>query len=70
MRSLAAVRRTGDDLPEDVWRDIISFLPTELVLQMISVNRTFFNVALDMKYREVAWTKLDNGFLNILHRLQ
>jgi hypothetical protein len=60
----------GNDLPDDVWRIVVSFLPTEVVLQMISVNRTFFNMALDMKYRQVVWIKLDSGFLKILHRLQ
>ena len=68
--TMSTVRRTGNDIPEDIWRVITSFLSTEVVLQLISVNRTFFNVALDMKYREVAWIKLDSGFLNILHRLQ
>jgi len=64
------LRRTGIDLPEEVWRLIASYLPERRIYELLSVNRTFFNLALEARYRVVRWTKLDKKFLDVLHRLQ
>ena len=64
------LHRTRSELPEDVWRLIASYLPTYQIFGLLSVNRAFFNVALDNMYREVRWTKRDMTFLHVLHRLQ
>ncbi len=54
------------NLPEEVWRLIASYLPERRIFELLSVNRTFFNVGLDTRYREVIWTKLDEKFLDVL----
>ncbi|KAF8804046.1 hypothetical protein BYT27DRAFT_7107977 [Phlegmacium glaucopus] len=68
------IRITGNDVPDDVWRvvanDILQSGPVHDLYRLISVNRTFFNVVLDMKYREVRWTKVDGSMVRMLARLQ
>jgi hypothetical protein len=61
---------TGNDIPEEVWGLIASYLPEEEVTTLISVNRAFFNFVLHGKYQEVRWTKLDLNFVDLLCRLQ
>ncbi|KAF8151777.1 hypothetical protein B0H34DRAFT_728965 [Crassisporium funariophilum] len=67
-------RQTGNDIPDDIWRGVADHIylsqPRHELYRLISVNRIFFNYVLDTKYREVWWTKLDNGLLRLLTRLQ
>jgi len=41
------------DLPVDVWLHIASFIPIEQLRTMYGVDRTFFNLAMDIRYKEV-----------------
>ena len=75
IRTRGRVRRiTGNDIPDDIWRIIANhILQSETsndLYRLISVNRTLFNVVLDMKYGEVRWTKLDRTVVRLLGRLQ
>ena len=73
-RTRERVRITGNDIPEDIWRIIANHIlqsgTSQDLYGLISVNRSFFNVVLDMKYGEVRWTKLDLTVVRLLGRLQ
>lgn len=56
---------TGNDIPEEVWGLIASYLPEEETPTLISVNRAFSNFV-HGKYQEVRWTKLDLKFVDLL----
>jgi hypothetical protein len=69
------MRITGNDIPDEIWRIIANHIlqcgtSYSVLYRLISVNRTFFNVVLDMKYSEVRWTKLDRTMIRLLDRLQ
>ncbi|KAJ7226939.1 hypothetical protein GGX14DRAFT_99815 [Mycena pura] len=57
-------------LPEDVWRYIASFIPHKHLVTLLSVNKTFYDIALDARYREIRWDKLDKNMTRSLARLQ
>lgn len=68
------VRITGNDIPDDIWRIIANHIlqsgTSHDLYRLISVNRSLFNVVLDMKYGEVRWTKLDRTVVRLFGRLQ
>jgi hypothetical protein len=41
------------DLPFDVWLHIASFIPAEQLRTLCEVDRTFFNLAMNIRYKEV-----------------
>ena len=41
------------DLPFDVFLLIVSFIPAEQLRILYRVHRTFFNLAMDIRYKEV-----------------
>ncbi|PPQ77806.1 hypothetical protein CVT25_015300 [Psilocybe cyanescens] len=62
---------TGNDIPDDVWRIVVRLVSSEgSITQYMGVNRTFYNYALDQRYREVRWVVLDQDFVKQLDRLQ
>ncbi|PPQ77839.1 hypothetical protein CVT25_015333 [Psilocybe cyanescens] len=62
---------TGNDIPDDVWRIIVRLVSLGgSVTQYMGVNRTFYNCALDRRYREVRWVVLDQDFVKQLDCLQ
>lgn len=73
-RTRARMRITGNDIPDDIWRIIANHIlqsgTSHDLYRLISVNRSLFNVVLDMKYGEVRWTKLDWTVVRLLVRLQ
>ncbi|KAF8966131.1 hypothetical protein BDZ97DRAFT_1809696 [Flammula alnicola] len=71
----ARPRITGNDIPDDIWRNIAMYLQPPYasrrhLYRLISVNRTFFHVVLTAKYGEVRWIMLDRDFIRLLERLQ
>ena len=57
------------DIPPEIWHNILRFLPSSLVQRLYEVNRIFFDVAMNEKYRYVSldhedleylWKKIDN----------
>ncbi|KAJ6558273.1 hypothetical protein B0H19DRAFT_1150637 [Mycena capillaripes] len=57
-------------LPEDIWQCVASFIPSSHLYTLISVNRAFYNIVLDAKYREIHWDKLDGLMTKSLVRLR
>jgi hypothetical protein len=64
------MREMGLLLPEDIWQCIASFIPQNALLRLISVNKAFYNIVLDTKYREIHWAKLDRPMIKSLVRLR
>ncbi|KAJ7472018.1 hypothetical protein FB451DRAFT_1251692 [Mycena latifolia] len=62
--------RTGLLLPDDIWQCVASFIPDYQLLTLISVNKAFYNIVLDAKYREIHWAKLDGPMTKSLVRLR
>lgn len=57
-------------LPEDIWQLIASWVPLHHLFTLISVNRAFYNIVLDARYREIHWNKLDGLMTKSLVRLR
>lgn len=73
-RTRGRERITGNDIPDDIWRIIANHIlqsgTSQDVYRLISVNRSLFNLVLDMKYGEVRWVQLDLTVVRLLGRLQ
>ena len=57
-------------LPNDVWDYIAQFIPALTLKDMISVNRFFFDLAMDYRYRQISFTYLSARMLWMLVRLK
>lgn len=57
-------------LPHDVWLHIAHFIPPLLVQTLIGLNSTFFDLAMDYRYRQMSFAYLDNKMLRNLSRLK
>ena len=42
------------ELPYDVWMLIVEYLPAHQVRRLYSVNRALFDIALDLRYKQVS----------------
>jgi len=58
------------ELPYDIWLNIAAFIPHRDLHRLLSVHRSFFEIALTRKYSHVEWTRLDEVFIHFLNRLQ
>ena len=60
------------DFPLDIWHHIISFVPTEQLRALYGVDHTFFNLAMNIRYKEVSLYRDDETetISRILSRLQ
>ena len=58
------------DLPYDVCFIIASHLEGSHLLTLASVNRAFYDIVLDTRYREIWWASLDQPMLRSLAYLQ
>ncbi|KAF7329144.1 hypothetical protein MKEN_00175000 [Mycena kentingensis (nom. inval.)] len=59
------------DIPQDVWSLIAQYLPRDRQLYaLISLNRAFYNIILDDRYRVLRWDKLDHEMVKSLARLR
>jgi hypothetical protein len=72
---LAAMFTGVDEVPGEVWRLIANEVVEATTLKefpafLMSVNRQFFDVYLDHKYKEIHWTKLDDHTIRDLQSLQ
>ncbi|KAM6497359.1 hypothetical protein JOM56_007832 [Amanita muscaria] len=57
-------------LPNDLWDYVVQFIPALSLKDMISVNRYFFNLAMDYRYRQISFTYLNERMLWMLVRLK
>ncbi|KAF8997847.1 hypothetical protein BDQ17DRAFT_835024 [Cyathus striatus] len=57
-------------LPHDVWLQVAHFVPAQTLRTLYSVNTIFFNIAMDLRYRQMSFAYLDNRMLKNLVRLK
>ncbi|KAK7472231.1 hypothetical protein VKT23_000352 [Stygiomarasmius scandens] len=57
------------EVPEDVWRYTAQFIPKHILRNLYEVNRAFFDMAMNERYREVSLFQFDNRMLYLLERL-
>jgi hypothetical protein len=58
------------DLPYDVWRHVVSFLPNDYVRGLLGVNHTLFEIVMDELYSTVEIRWLGDRTWWILFNLQ
>lgn len=51
--SITFLRNAMDDVPYDVWHSITTFLSSQEVKRLYTLNRSLYNIAMDERYRKV-----------------
>jgi len=57
-------------IPHDVWVYIAQFLPLDVSKKLIRVNKAFYEVGMNARYREVRFTNSDVNMFKTLDRLK
>jgi hypothetical protein len=57
-------------IPDDVWLHIAEFIPQQHLQHLFSVNRSFFQAAMNARYRTVNLHRLKCETFKLLVRLQ
>ncbi|KAH6915735.1 hypothetical protein BKA70DRAFT_1253629 [Coprinopsis sp. MPI-PUGE-AT-0042] len=57
-------------LPHDIWLHVAHFLPPLSLPDLLSVNRSFFEIGMDSRYRQLIFAYLDERMIKNLVRLQ
>ncbi|KAF8815391.1 hypothetical protein BYT27DRAFT_7333934 [Phlegmacium glaucopus] len=57
-------------LPRDIWLHVAQFLPGLFLCDLISLNSTFFEIAMDYRYRQMSFAYFDNRMIRSLSRLR
>ncbi|TFK21763.1 hypothetical protein FA15DRAFT_672223 [Coprinopsis marcescibilis] len=57
-------------LPHDIWVHVSQFLPALLLRDLLSVNHSFFEIAMDCRYRQLIFAYLDDRMLKNMARLR
>ncbi|KAF8647188.1 hypothetical protein AX16_006860 [Volvariella volvacea WC 439] len=57
-------------IPHDIWALIAQFIPALCLRDLLTVNSTFFHIAMDCRYRQISFAYLDNRTLKSLSRLR
>ena len=58
------------DIPDDIWSYIAEMLPLNTLRDMLTVNRVFFEMAMNARYREVSFLHIDSNTIRLLQRLK
>jgi hypothetical protein len=58
------------DIPDDIWSYIAEMLPLNTLRDMLTVNRVFFEMAMNARYREVSFLHIDSNTIKLLQRLK
>ncbi|KAF8067914.1 hypothetical protein FPV67DRAFT_1164564 [Lyophyllum atratum] len=65
----ACSQYTTIDLPVEIWQEVASYLPLDHLQKLYSVNRAFFKIALEAKYKVIRFEKLQSS-LRYIHFLR
>ncbi|KAG6832767.1 hypothetical protein H0H87_000420 [Tephrocybe sp. NHM501043] len=57
-------------LPHEIWLNVAQFIPASVLERLISVNSTFYDIAMDCRYRQMSFAFLDNRMLRNVTRLK
>ncbi|KAG5642235.1 hypothetical protein DXG03_003359 [Asterophora parasitica] len=58
------------NLPHEIWLHISQYIPASVLEGLVSVNSTFYDIAMDCRYRQISFAFLDNRMLRNLQRLK
>jgi hypothetical protein len=58
------------EIPHDIWLHIAQFVPLLVLRNMYSVNHTFFDIAMDLRYQQVSFAYLNQRMVRTLLRLK
>ncbi len=58
------------DIPNEIWLSILEFIPDRELCHLMAVNRVFYELALDTRYREITIGPIDSHSVSLLKRLQ
>lgn len=58
------------DIPHDIWLHIAEYIPALVLRNLLIVNRSFFDIAMDCRYRQMSFVYLDNRMVRNLVRLK
>jgi hypothetical protein len=58
------------DLPAELWLEVLSYFPPASVMDLMGVNRLFFELALDFKYQELQLLTCSGSSLNSFQQLR
>ncbi|KAG5637392.1 hypothetical protein H0H81_004700 [Sphagnurus paluster] len=58
------------NLPHEIWSHIAHFVPPSNLERLISVNSTFYDIAMDCRYRQLSFAYLDDRMLRNIVRLK
>jgi hypothetical protein len=58
------------DIPHDIWLHIAQFIPLLVLRNMFSLNRTFFDIVMDLRYQQVSFAYLNTRMIRTLVRLK
>ncbi|KAF8071766.1 hypothetical protein FPV67DRAFT_1482611 [Lyophyllum atratum] len=62
---------TGHDLPTEVWLYLAQqFIPNDVMSDLLGVNRLFFNLAMDIRYREIEFDDVTPKAMRMLSQLR
>ncbi|PPQ79790.1 hypothetical protein CVT26_012473 [Gymnopilus dilepis] len=56
--------------PNEIWLQIVEYLPVQVLQDLMSLNSVFFQAAMDYRYRQISFAYLDNRMLRSLARLK
>ncbi|KAG6917402.1 hypothetical protein DXG01_002671 [Tephrocybe rancida] len=57
------------DLPQDVWELVATYLSQEELVALVAINRVFLNLVLDTRFGEVEWIQPNSRMVKSLIRL-
>jgi len=57
------------DVPPEIWLHIARFIPDKCLRDMLAVNRVFFHLAMDVRYKDILIKTLDHDALRTVYRL-
>jgi hypothetical protein len=57
-------------IPDDVWTQIARYIPLDHLKSLLTINRPFFNSAMNARYHTVELFSLDLNTFKLLMRLQ
>ncbi|KAF7356981.1 Polygalacturonase 3 [Mycena venus] len=57
-------------LPSEIWLQVADYLPPQMVGDLYSVNRQWFDISMNARYRQVSFAFLNRAMLRDLERLR
>ena len=57
-------------LPREIWLHVANFIKPSALEDLIGLNSTFYQLAMDCRYRQISFAFLDNKMLRNIVRLK